>query len=98
MPAARVSMKKIREVLRLKAMGRTHREIATACDMSPSTVGECVARCRREGLSWPLPEHLCDSDVSLREAGWIAAARLRLCEEGRKRWTHRMSWCNWGTA
>lgn len=67
MPAARLPMKKIREILRLRfALGRTHRDIAVSCGLSSSTVGECLARCKREGISWPLPEELTDSELEHR--------------------------------
>lgn len=58
MPAARIAMKKIREMLRLRfSLNRTHKEIACACDISSSTVSDCLARCRREGLAhWPIAD------------------------------------------
>jgi transposase len=67
MPAARLPMKKIREILRLRfALRRTHRDIGLACSLSSSTVGECLARCKREGIGWPLPEELTDSQLEQR--------------------------------
>ena len=67
MPAARLTMKKIREILRLRfELGRTQREIAKSCNLSTSTVGGCLARCKREELSWPLPEEMSDSELERR--------------------------------
>jgi transposase len=76
MPAARLSMKKIREILRLRFdLGRTHREIGVACGLSASTVGECLARCKREGLGWPPPDELSDSQLEQR------IYRIERCKE-----------------
>ena len=57
MAQARLSMRKIEEILRLKyEMGLTHREITRSCAISASTVSECVTHAKAVGLSWPLPE------------------------------------------
>lgn len=48
-------MRKIREVLRLKADGFSDRQIATAIGSARSTVQECIRRAREVGLRWPLP-------------------------------------------
>lgn len=64
MPAERLSMRKIREVLRLKwDRGLSDREIALSCSMGKSTVGEYLERARRAGLSWPLGEELDDEKL-----------------------------------
>lgn len=55
-------MRKIREVLRLKAEARwSDRQIAAAIGSARSTVQECLRRARAAGLSWPLPPG-CDED------------------------------------
>jgi transposase len=43
-------MRKIREVLRLKAAGRSQREIAQSVGIGQSTVGDYLARARRAGI------------------------------------------------
>jgi transposase len=59
MSQARLSMRKIEEVLRLKyEVGLSHRAIAQSCSVSPSTVSEYVTHAKAAGLSWPLPEGL----------------------------------------
>ena len=56
MPQERLSMRKIREILRLKKeMELSDRAIARACRVSNSTVGEYLERAERAGVSWPLP-------------------------------------------
>lgn len=61
MPSERLSMRKIKEVLRLKwACGQSGRDIARACGIGRTCVGEYLVRASRAGLSWPLPDHLDD--------------------------------------
>ena len=67
MAAKRLSMRKIREVLRLKyELGFTHRMIAKALRVAVGTVSEYLAKAKKGGLSWPLPEELSDGEL---EAG-----------------------------
>lgn len=49
-------VRKIREVLRLKAAGVSDRQIAAAVGAARSTVQECLRRAREAGIVWPLPE------------------------------------------
>jgi len=55
---ARLPVRKIREVLRLKAEGFSDRQIAVAIGSARSTVQECLRRARQEGIFWPLPAEL----------------------------------------
>ena len=67
MPQARLTMRKIRETLRLKFdRKRTNREVATACNMSPSSVSDVTNRFKASGLGWPLPEKLTDEALELK--------------------------------
>ena len=62
MSQKRLSMRKIRELMRLKyELGRSHREIAASLGVANSTVSDYVGRARAAGLSWPLPEGLDDA-------------------------------------
>ena len=45
-------MRKIREVLRLKAEGFSDRQIAAAIGSARSTVHECIRRARDAGVTW----------------------------------------------
>jgi transposase len=64
MPAERISMRQLREILRLLSAGDVAvREIARRTGVAPSTVRETVKRLGAAGLSWPLPEGV--SDVEL---------------------------------
>ena len=56
MSQKRLSMRKVKEVLRLRfELGLDHRQIAGSCRVSRVTVGEYLSRFAAAGLSWPLP-------------------------------------------
>jgi len=56
----RLPMRNIREALRLRAQGLVLREIAASLNVGRTTAHEYLARARRAGLAWPLPEGLTD--------------------------------------
>src|ERR671925_517174 len=59
MPAARVSMRKIKEVLRLRGeCGLSNRQIAQSCALARPTVTEYLCRAQAADLGWPLPAEL----------------------------------------
>ena len=58
MPQKRLAMRHISEVLRLAAQGHSQREISSSVGISRTSVRNYLARARRAGLSWPLPEQL----------------------------------------
>ena len=67
MPARRLLMRKIREVLRLKhEHGLSHRAIAQACAMGVGTVTLYLRRTAQSGLGWPLPAELDDAALEAR--------------------------------
>ena len=62
MPAERITMRKVREVLRLKfECGLTNRKIAKSTAIARSTVGDYIQRAVAAGLSWPLAEDMDDA-------------------------------------
>lgn len=62
MPRERLSMRKIKEVLRLRlAKGLSHRAVATSCGIGVTTAREYVVRAQAAGLSWPLPAEMDDA-------------------------------------
>lgn len=66
MPTERLSMRRIRDVLRLKyAQGLSERAIAASLGLGKGTVGVYLSRARRAGLRWPLPEALDDDGLEL---------------------------------
>lgn len=78
MPGTRLSMRKTREILRLKwGAGLAGREVARSVRCSPSTVSDCVGRAEVAGLSWPLPEGLDDEQLEARLYPKVAAAEAR---------------------
>ena len=60
MPAERLPMRKIRDVLRLQDSGFSERRIATSLNIGSTSAGEYIRRARRAGLAWPLPGDLTD--------------------------------------
>jgi len=53
----RLSMRKIKEVLRLTfEEGRSQREVARSLSIGRTSVGEYLSRAREAGLGWPLPQ------------------------------------------
>lgn len=60
MPAERLPMRKIRDVLRLQDSGFSERRIASSLNIGSTSVGEYIRRARRAGLAWPLPRDLTD--------------------------------------
>jgi transposase len=58
-------MRKISEVLRLRAAGLTVREIARSTGAGRTTVYEYLVRADAAGLTWPLPQGMGDDEVEV---------------------------------
>ena len=64
MPTERLSMRKIRDVLRLKfESGLSERVIGRAMSLSNGSVNSYLQRARMAGLGWPLPDGLDDAQL-----------------------------------
>ena len=59
-------MRKIREALRLRAEGFSGRRVAQSLSVGRATISEYFRRADVEGLSWPLPDALSDTDLEQR--------------------------------
>lgn len=67
MPGPRLTMRQIREVLRLKyEFRRTHREVAAALGLGMGTISEYLHRAAAAELGWPLPAELDDAALEAR--------------------------------
>jgi transposase len=67
MPKERLSIVKIKEVLRLKfAVGLSNRKIAASCGVSHSTIAQYLRRAKGAGLGWPLPEECSETELEQR--------------------------------
>lgn len=67
MAKERLSMRKIREILRLyHDLGLGKKPIARVCSVSSSTVVDYVRRARAAGLGWPLPDDLDEASLEAR--------------------------------
>ena len=60
MAAERLSMRKIREVLRLRALGQSPGAIAQSLQVGQNTVRRYAGRAEAAGLGWPLPPDVGD--------------------------------------
>ena len=66
MPAKRLSMRKIKDVLRLRwGQGLSKRKAAGSCGVSRPTVDDYLRRAEAAGLGWPMPVELDDGALSI---------------------------------
>ena len=59
-------MRKIRDVLRLKAGGLSKRKIADSLGISPTAARDCIRRAEHAGLVWPLADDMTDAALEAR--------------------------------
>ena len=78
MATERLSMRKIREILRHKwGLGRSHREVAASLGISVGAVSAAEQRARAAGLDWSTAESLDDAALEVRLYGATADQRRR---------------------
>ena len=64
MPAKRIPMHKIHEVLRLRYdAGLSHSQIARACSLSKGVVSKYLSLARAKDIGWPLPAEMDDAEL-----------------------------------
>ncbi len=64
MTRERLSMRKIKEILRLKfEYNFSIRKIANSCSIGRGTVADYLEKARKAGLKWPLPESMTDPEL-----------------------------------
>ena len=84
MPRERLSMRKIKEVLRLRfEQDLSHRSIATSCGISITTARGYIVRAKAAGISWPLAE---DVDDGALEALLFGLPKPSEANRGRLDW------------
>jgi transposase len=67
MPKKRVSMRKIREVLRLTHEHKLSiRQVSKATGVGKTSVGEFVVRAKVIGITWPIPPEISDAELEAR--------------------------------
>src|SRR5579884_1285031 len=70
MPAERLSMRQVKEILRQKwVLERSHREIAESVGVSAGSVGKVATRATRAGLTWAQVEALSEDALEVRLYG-----------------------------
>src|SRR5438552_14258331 len=78
MATERLSMRKIREILRHKwALGRSHRDVAASLGVSLGAVSAAEQRAREAGLDWSTVESLTDDALETRLYAALASTRRR---------------------
>ena len=79
----RLSMRTIKEVLRLKlACGLSDRQVARSCSIGRATVSEYLRRAEKAGLNWPLPEGMdTKKTMMIGTAGFTAMLCVMTLEE-----------------
>ena len=55
LPQKRLTMRKLKEVLRLHSLGLSQHQIARSCSISQSTVHEYLSAAQAAGVKWPAP-------------------------------------------
>jgi hypothetical protein len=63
LPQKRLTMRKLKEVLRLDSLGLSQHQIARSCSISQSTVHEYLSAAQAAGVKWPLPENWDDQQL-----------------------------------
>jgi transposase len=89
MPAERLSMRQVREVLRLRFASKLpQRAIAKSLGLSQGAVSGYLSRARAAGVVWPLPDSLDDTQLEalLLPLPAIASEQRPLPDWG---WVHR---------
>ena len=71
MAAKRLSMRKTKEILRLRwGLGLSIRETAVSRGVGYTTIHDTLARAKQVGLSWPLPEDLDETGLEAVYLRW----------------------------
>lgn len=74
MARPRSLMRKIKEVLRLQlGEGLSRRQVSRATGLPYTTVADHVARARRAGLTWPMPEDMSQGSRQVGHSGQCKA-------------------------
>lgn len=82
MPAKRrLTVRQLRQMLRLAGSGTSSREIAVVLDVARSTVQNNLKRAAQAGMTWPLPGELADD--ALEHRLFAAPGSSRTSGEGR---------------
>jgi len=82
----KISMRKIREILRLKLeLKHSNRQIAVSIGVSISTICECLKRAQKAGLPWPLSADMDDTEL---EQLLYMPPRNKVIEDYKIDWAH----------
>jgi bacterioferritin-associated ferredoxin len=82
MAQSRLSMRKIRDVLRLSAAGLSKRQIAASLGIGQTAAGACLCHAREVVISWPLSDDLDDDAWRVVRASIHFATQTPSCCDG----------------
>jgi transposase len=78
-PQEKVSMRKVKEVLRLRfGLGLQQNQIARSCSIGQATVHRYLEKAAAAGLTWPLPEDVDDRRLEKMLFPTVAGRRSQL--------------------
>ncbi len=67
MPTERITMRRVREMLKLKRQGElSTQEVARRTGVARSTLREMFARFEQSGLTWPISGEISDKELEVR--------------------------------
>ena len=70
MPTERITMRRVREMLKLKREGElSTQEVARRTGLARTTLREMFARFGQSGLAWPIPSGIGDKELEVRLYG-----------------------------
>src|ERR1700692_4023324 len=96
MPAERIAMRQVRDVLRLNAAGVSGNEIARRVGVAPSTVRLTLKRLAAAGLSWPLRADITDPVLEGELFTGAGKKQGHLTGAGKKQGHRRRAEPDWG--
>ena len=87
MPGARLPMRKLRELLRLKLAGLSSRQVGASLGIGGTTVVDYLDHARRASVTWPLPDDM--SDAALKATLFPPPANLPRDQRSLPHWPRR---------
>jgi hypothetical protein len=93
MATERLSMRKTREILRLKwGLDRSHREVARSLGVSLGMVGVTLKRAENAGLDWATAQMITDEELERRL--YLRPGSTSSCVDPESRWPCS-TWSTW---
>ncbi|MBF0442285.1 MAG: IS21 family transposase [Oligoflexales bacterium] len=86
MPNCRLSMRKIREILRMRfLLEMPYEAIGKSCGISVGSVSNYLEKADKAGLKWPLPENLDDNELEIQ---LFPGKKIGKCDKSLPDWAY----------